>query len=120
MFAVAELGEPILDHLDGRRFVFLTVHSTHRVPGRLVNEASMEAMTARPAGVAANEEHPGFGLFIRRSGQLNNGGIQDGTRTYLILNAETGRAFAWMTNYEGVPSNFDFLMTSIILGLLDG
>lgn len=89
--------------------------------GRLVSAASKEAITAPPAGVAASERYPGFGVSVSwREGErrLYMGGIQDGTRTYVFLNEERGSAVAWMTNYESVPNNFEFLMLSTILGLL--
>ena len=30
LLAVAELGEPVFDHVDGRRLVFLTLHSVRQ------------------------------------------------------------------------------------------
>ena len=92
--------------------------------GRLVSAASMEAITAPPAGVPASGRYPGFGVQVWMPGEgkrlVTSGGMQDGTRTSLAVNTETGRAIAWMTNDESVPGNFGFLMGSTILGILDG
>ncbi len=91
--------------------------------GRLVSAASMEAITAPPAGVPASGRYPGFGVQVWMPGEgkrlVTSGGMQDGTRTSLAVNTETGRAIAWMTNDESVPGNFGFLMGSTILGILD-
>lgn len=89
--------------------------------GQLVSEASMEAMTVPPAGTAASERYPGLGFFVQPlpgGGRVYMVGRQDGTRTFLVMNLETGRAFAWMTNYERVPSNFNLLMVRAIAGQL--
>ena len=86
--------------------------------GRMVSAASMDVMTAPPA----SDAFVSFGLevLVREGGALLRGrGGQDGTRTFLLLNAETGRALAWMTNYERVPGNFNFLVLRTILGLLE-
>ena len=90
--------------------------------GRLVSAASMDAMTAPPAADAASEKYSGFGVYVRLvpgKRLLFAGGMQDGTRTFLTLNADTSRAIALMTNYEDIPSNFNFLVMKTTLGLLD-
>ena len=90
--------------------------------GRLVSAASMEAMTAPPADDDASERYSGLGVMVRLvpgKRLLFSGGMQDGTRTFLTLNADTGRAIALMTNYEGIPSNFNFLVIKKTLRLLD-
>lgn len=77
-----------------------------------------------PPGVSASARYSGFGVYVwmPQAGKrlLISGGIQDGTRTSLVLNSETGRAVAWMTNYESIPDSFGLLMSSTILGILGG
>ena len=90
--------------------------------GLLVGKASMDAMTALPANVAASDRYYGFGVGVRSvEGErfFSHGGSQDGARSFLILNADTGRTFAWMTNYERIPRNFEVLITQALLAQLD-
>lgn len=96
--------------------------------GRLVSAASMEAMTAPHADVAAsaryqaretqNLQYPGFGFSVSwafGNRRLEMGGSQYGTRTHVFLHEESGIAIAWMTNYESIPNGFNFLMLRTIL-----
>jgi hypothetical protein len=48
------------------------------------------------------------------TGFVSHGGSQDGARSFLTVNADTGRAFAWMTNYERIPRDFQAIVSQAL------
>jgi CubicO group peptidase (beta-lactamase class C family) len=94
---------------------------------RLLSVTSAEAMMTPTSPLGVGGAHYGFGVAIEDlAGErvIYHSGGQDGSVTRLSLSTETGRAIAWMTNYQGenaatFATEFNGLMNDAITAALE-